>query len=365
MQGLAIPRTHFAMPTHLPLPLHLSQPQPQPQQGLHPLLDAACRLGPEYGGSLSSHLPMVLSALHALGADAQRLRQCLELGATRFTPSTDLPSATPLADWLARRGQWDAYRPLLAHFRAALARQGPDEVLRQAIPALLPGVSAAAFHGAIRLAHAVRAGHSDEMACALAYWACRWQLTAAAEVEPALVTRRDGLCFSDWSGRALAAMPLAMPAGALIADRMQVVARTPAFAALAGRLETDGDTLPALASMAVKLYLRSRSFTVLHLVTACHAVRTLQPWMADPGSDLRHLGDAFLAAMWSTAVDPTRPPLTPDPADSRGWPALAAAAMAQQDDHVIKLVHSCREEAAAYPASEGTYLQSARLALSA
>ena len=102
--------------------------------------------------------------------------------ATHAASPAGWPSPTPRrqCDWLALRGQTDAFAPLRATFAAALARDGRDAVLRAALPALLPGVAAAAFHGVIRTAHAVEAAHDGELAAALAYWAWRWQPLAPA-----------------------------------------------------------------------------------------------------------------------------------------------------------------------------------------
>ncbi len=86
------------------------------------LLDGQLTLPPEYRNALNNHLPM---ALHA-------------------------------------------------HFADAIARDDMDPVLRAGVPALIPGVAAAALHDDIRTAHAVGAGQPGELATALAYWAAAW-----------------------------------------------------------------------------------------------------------------------------------------------------------------------------------------------
>ena len=124
---------------------------------LHDLLDDSQTHAPEFNGGLTTHLPMALHALHGLGASDARLRAF----AARHA---DHPRDAP-PEFLALR----------AHHLAALERDGEDAVLRNVLPALLPGVAAGAFHGLIRTAHAVEAGHRGELASGLAYWAWRWQ----------------------------------------------------------------------------------------------------------------------------------------------------------------------------------------------
>jgi hypothetical protein len=146
---------------------------------LHELLNVNLQLPPEYQDQLTSHLPMALHCLHSLGASPQRMQEFYAAYARRFQGQSQrlIAPESPLAiaDWRQLRGQSDAYPTLLAYFNGLVARNGTETALRLALPDLMPGVAAAAFHGVIRTAHAVEAAHADELAAALAYWAWRWQ----------------------------------------------------------------------------------------------------------------------------------------------------------------------------------------------
>lgn len=324
---------------------------------LHELLDIAARVGPEYGEGLASHLPMALHALHVLGADEARLRQFLARSLTRFDPPPPDPVPRPLADWLASRGALAAHGALKAHFLADLATHGRDAVLRQSLPALVTGVGAAAFHGLIRSAHAVEAGHQGELASALAYWACAWKP----------LPRGDGgaagrLDIDRWIEILKAAPTQPQPPGRLISQRIVQVVGTPSHAALAGRLQGSDRVLPRLAALSVASYRDSGNFTVLHLVTASRAMRVLSPWFDEPHEALASFGNACAAAWLASGLDPARAAGSAKTAQPLEWDRIIERAIASDDDHVIKLVHACVSENAHCPSP--TYREAASRAVS-
>lgn len=299
------------------------------------LVDAA-RFDAEYGASLSNHLPMALVALARLGASDERLAEFAQRYAARLH-AAPAPEPWPAGDaWRAHLGHpraWPAYRAL---FRDWLRHEGAADVLAQTLPVLMAGVGAAAFHGPIRAAYALAANHADELADALAYWACRWfplgaPAASGSVADPAVL---------------LPALDLAdeLPDAALISQRMASAAAHPRFAPVADRLHVDlRSTLPRLAHLAAERYAAGADFTVLHLVTSAHAMQVLLPWLDDDDTARRealaHYARAWLAG-WATrpAHDAAQPPLAVLP-----WPEIVARALESDDDHAIKLVDSCRE----------------------
>lgn len=326
---------------------------------LHHLLDQSLRLPAEYGDGLTSHLPMALQALQALGADAARLDAFAQRYLQRFQAAGIAQVAPAPADWCQLRGTADGHAALLAHFQQAVAAQGSDAVLRSALPALLPGVAAAALHGLIRVSHAVQARHPAELAAALAYWAWRWQ-PLAAPLAPALAG--PALAFDDWRAALVEQAPDWTCEAPLIAIRMDRATASSPYQTLAGRLLPAPDLLRRLSRFAAERYAATRNFTVLHMLTAARALRLLQPWLPDtdavagavPAVVVHAMTAAYLAARL-----PRRAALPPPPPCS--WPEVLAAAIACDDEHLIKLVHACREEAAFY--GEGDYLPAAQRAL--
>jgi hypothetical protein len=325
---------------------------------LHELLNANLQLPPEYQDKLTSHLPMALHALHSLGASPQRMREFYEVYARRFQgcsqSSATQDSPLAVADWRQLRGQSDAYPTLLAYFNGLVARNGTDTALRLALPDLMPGVAAAAFHGVIRVAHAVEAAHAGELAAALAYWAWRWQPLANPPITGGLI----GL--DDWAKLLIEKAPGWHSDGPLIAIRMHEASQSDTYLALAGSLMPTATTetrIADLATLAVDRYVVKPNFTVLHMITGLHALRTLLPWMPDCETLQAIVVHCFVAAYLAARIMPSEPVTTPK---TRSWPEVLEAALSSNDDHLIKLVHACRDEAARY--GEGQYLLAATLA---
>ncbi len=336
---------------------------------LHRLLDAQLALPPEYRRQLTSHLPMALQALHALGANAAQLQAFYAAYLPRLGPLTSTgqaaaESAMPAAswpEWQTACGRMASYAALRAHFAWALAQQGQTAVLRQALPVLWPGLAAAGLHGPIRLAHALQSGHAGELAAALAYWAARWQLLPAPP-------RRPGWSFADWAARLTAAQGLVNSPATRIAARMDEASATPAYAELAAALQTGPDTLDQLEELVLDDYIACQDFTVLHLVTGLHALRQLLPLLDAP--DLAPVVRAATAA-WLAALRLPQPTASGSgiPANA-DWLALLEAARASTDDHAIKLVQVCHAQALRLHPAAGTgtvraerYRQAAVLAL--
>lgn len=321
---------------------------------LHTLLDEQLTLPPEYRNGLSSHLPMALQALHALGAGPARLRAFYGDYATRFQGRRAAPPAEPPADWLALRGQIDAFPALQAHFEEALARDGANTTLQAAMPALMPGVAAAALHGAIRTAHAVEAGHAGELAAALAYWAARWSAL------PPVPAATGGEPIERWFEGLQQAGDQWQPGPGLISAGMRQAAGTAAWQALVAAPALPPDPLAALARFAATRYVATRSFTVLHLVTGCRALQVLAPWCdaQAPAHALR----AFVAAYLASGAGSE--PRTPQQALA-DWPTLRAGAIASDDDHLIKLVHAAADWAARGGGDDSPWRAAAAMALAA
>lgn len=312
-----------------------------PSPALRQRLQDLHTLTPEYGRQLSSHLPMALAALDALGADAARLDQFAAAYRATHPLAEQPPAGRALRDWPTLLGLFDSLPDLRASLGRVLAEQGHDAVLAQALPRLLESPGAAAFHGLIRVAHALESGVDAELVEALAYWGSRWQpLPEAPPTTLPLIA--DPAAWLDTLDDAWRAQPTDSDAP-LIAQRMQTTARGAAWQQHAGRLDLSAwppeALLTALARAAAARYLLSRNFTVLHLVTGLRAAAVLHAQQPLPDSAWPRLRDAVGAASGVSGL--WRTPAAQAPAaDADNWDTLARRACAQDDDHVVKLVHA-------------------------
>lgn len=302
------------------------------------LLDRAQAFAPEYGGSLSTHLPMALVALNSLGADAPRMQAFFASICARLNPAPT--AAAPCENWLALRGDRAAFACVRAHFVQAIADHGRDAVLRQALPSLMDGVGAVAFHGLLRTASATVADHDEELASGLAVWACGHfpleSLVAAQSPDANSVSVANWLAHMAAQGDAWRD-----DSGGMITPQMRAFVRTPAFRDGVDRLTVHQGTLRELATQALAIYLRSNNFTALHLITSAHAMRTLMPWCDAPLVAVRHYARAYAAGVAASGVKLDAPLIA---VDVLPWPDALHAGAESDDEHVIKLVYACHEE---------------------
>lgn len=299
-------------------------------------LDEGARFDAEYQQGLSNHLPMALLALQRLGSSEARI----DTFATRYVwrlesaPNTiSWPSGEHWRNMLGIRDSWPTYRTL---FREWIGRDGADVVLAQVLPELMAGCGAAAFHGIIRTAYAVQGGHERELADGLAYWACRHLPLGdgggdGTVDDPTVVLHQMSTTSFDRN---------------LIVESMCDAVQEPDFDQLIKLLKVDDSTLNRLSRLAAMLYSSSGNFTVLHLITSCHAMRVLLPLLDNPLPAMHAYWRAYVAGYMASdlCLDKTT---TLQP-----WDQIIDIAIASDDEHVIKLVDSCREEERAYGGDE-------------
>jgi Questin oxidase-like len=281
---------------------------------------------------------MTLTALTRLGASQSRIDAFAKAYVQRLheaPPMVPWPAGDPWPGLLGQPSAWPMYRSL---WRDWMQDEGATDVLAQALPTLMQGAGAAAFHGLLRTSYALTANHVEELADALAYWSCRWFSCGEAGLaaqgargdDTATVLRRLSMRTEPHKA-------------AWIAEAMAQAAAQPSFAPTLARWNVDlKSTLPELATLAAKHYAVSANFTVLHLITSAHAMLVVLPWLRDVSrlSALQHYA-AAAAAAWATVPEAPKK-LTPL-MSAVSWQAVVTCAINQADDHVIKLVDSCRE----------------------
>lgn len=283
---------------------------------LHRALDAALGYGPAYrvdGMWLSSHLPMVLTALWRLEAPPTALQGQLALWAPQLPAAEPMPSRT---------------RPLC-------------EVLDERLPNLLDAPESAAFHGAIRLAYALEAGHAGELEAALRAWESAGPPLGAPP--PAGAGDRSLREVLD-AVRADAGLAFTPSRRQTIMNTMRDVLALSAFGTYLPqpRLSLDG-----LAEASLAVYLASFNFSALHLVTGLHALRVLlesRPGL-DQGQVLRCAWRAWLAIYVAIGRPaPDWAAVHAGRASEEDWRGALPALHASANDHRIKLADAAREE---------------------
>jgi hypothetical protein len=306
---------------------------------LQELLDEELGADPTTVRGLTNHLPMALVAKEGLGANAEELTRFAKAYSKKITaldaPSVRLDNTT----WTTAIGNRDAAADLRSYFVERISEEGSDEALRSHLPALLPGISGAAFHGVIRLAYAIEVSSPSRIAAGLAYLAeVGAPLRALA---PSDVTSPDPSEILSELSRS-PNLP-ARPNLRNITEEMSAVAQSDLFDATVSSLEITGDTFPHLAEAALHLYASTDDFTALHGVTGVEAISRLRPWIDDDELLSRFAFQALVAAYLSIGTPPlwSRDHLDEFAESNDSDPkAVALTAAFSNDEHVSKLVYT-------------------------
>jgi hypothetical protein len=185
------------------------------------------------------------------------------------------------------------YPRFVSFFQDRIREAGVDAVLHDWVPVLIPGLAASAFHAMIRLAYAIEGGLEDEIALALAYWASEYAPLPLA-LEPG-----EG-SLEQIAGRLRAKLADHVFKPGIIIDRMLEIAWDQALAGAVVQ-PAAAPSLRDIARFALQAYAEREDFTLLHIVTGCHAFRIVQRYANDKALARRYLWQAALAA-WLTVV---------------------------------------------------------------
>lgn len=222
---------------------------------LHQLLDDGIRYDPHYLPSMNSdHMPMTLCAIVGLGGT---IDDCL---AYRDDYSRILHEFEPLPaieDWRAGLGDDACYPALQGYFLAEIKKRGISETVSQYLPQILPGLAMDAFHPIIRLGYAIDFESDSESAAALAYMVSCHRPVPTSNTPLSI----SGVLQSQAEQGSLALTQNRF--GALIQELIDQGVYPVGCAA----------SLEACARSALDVYLGTRNFFALHLVTATQAVR--------------------------------------------------------------------------------------------
>ena len=237
---------------------------------LNIFLERAGKYHPLYGGGLATHIPMVLTALDALGAPQNKLEQIFNQSIDNLDQIGSLENVKAFDDVESELGNNKSYLRYLKYFQNQLVNHSSQEVLKKALPILLPGIAASAFHGLIRLAYAIEANCKSEIAVALAYWSAEFQSFELVEettdesledILSRLSPLGEGFEFSQ----------------GIIVNRMSEIGAV---------LKSNGEfiqpqniDLETLKAFTLKLFYLQNDFTLLHTVTGCHAFSVILPYI--------------------------------------------------------------------------------------
>lgn len=289
----------------------------------------------------ANHCPMALCALAQMGASSSRLREFF-LRWQEHHAKSETPSGTAITpeNWDLFQGDATAYIALQRMFEKWVVQQGCAQVLTAVLPRVSSTVASGAFHALIRLGHAVQVGHAGEIGASLAAFVSqplrmRVEWTKQAEI----ISVPEGL------QRLANVFSSIRFAGGSIVARVAAAFAHPDFDMALPRPPKVPDLLDQMGAAALQVYWQTDDFIALHLVTALHSARVVFSTLPASlqNTMLADLWLAFCAAYVALGAPPLQMRAHCVPVED--WERLHGLAVDANDDHVIKLVHACSDEA--------------------
>ncbi|MGB7975021.1 MAG: questin oxidase family protein [Roseiarcus sp.] len=319
----------------------------------------------EFPFCLANHLPMVLVALHRMGASDERLEAYCQIYRRQngLVPMPERIGAITRKNWRAFLGQREREGDYRAFFAGEVARLGATPAALLYLPELIPGMAASATHALMRMAYATMTDSDEETGVALGYWAATYlSLGPSQGLAPSTDDPAEVLAFM--SGPQ--AFRQVEPDRDLLWHFMRAVSEKPEFAPVVDRLAIGPETRDRIARCSLALYAATLDFCALHAVTGTHWLRLIAPRTPDAATALRHFWQAIasLVPKIGFPVLPSADELEiwrrarlPD------WPEIYREAVARDDEHDLSLVFSAGEEFKHYGDRLYQYVAAKRLSL--
>jgi hypothetical protein len=315
--------------------------------------------GPEFGGDeegnngLTNHGPMAVEVLVRRGhdVDVPRWVDAYMPRLEELPGADDRITGQTWRDALGdgrRVGDWTAY------FSNQMTEHPWRDVLVTWWPRLLPGISAGATHGVIRVGHAVRTlltgnegpAAQTELAHGLAFWAARWRSVPGVSVPAGTLD----------AAAALDAVPHLPVQQGVIASRIPRLADLAGWSASLTSLRPAVDAadveerLTDLIDAATVRYLThgyGSPVLLVHTATApnavLHALPVLPQPMWAPSLAAVWSASAAIVAMYEPAAAVPRAELPTAPTATDPAAEAVERAAAHGDEHVLKFTDTAAE----------------------
>ena len=300
---------------------------------------------------LTNHGPMAAEALVTLGR-AGLVVPWVEGYRKRFTWSAPVArEKLTRENWREALGDGNRVADWTEFFNRELKEAAWTQVLEKWSGVLVPGLAAAAAHGLIRTAHAVRSLSAKEtelrrreLAAGLGYWAAYYQPLPEAQN-----VRAEKLKPAEAIKRVPQLPPEKRLRGSIMIG-LRSLDSFPPFAGAADLVEVTnnaGQFLSELTETFAGVYLknvnRQNHITLIHSVTAATALRSLLPYLS-PATTQRALryGWQVAAALYSISGGGSTNPMPQAKEIKRD--DLIDRAVATQDEHAIKFTEACLRE---------------------
>ena len=324
--------------------------------------------GPDLRNGLTSHAPMAVEAMAAMGRP-DAVMPWLAQYRKGLMPRPAGRAPIDARTWREALGHEDRFADWHAFFAAELGEAPWRDVVARWVGRLSPAICASAMHGVIRVGHAVRSLENaetprrlGELAEGLGYWAAAYQTLPTAPAGSGSMRPAE----------AIASVPV-VPASertftGTIVGSLAALGTFPAFAPVIGMIDVERDPVPLVSELSetfTRIYLANAhdfltTIVFVHAVTSATAVRSLLPIVPEgvAREAIRHLWQAECALYAAFGTAPARADDVESPEEPE---ALVDLAITNGDEHAIKFTEACLREHALNPSP--AYLAAARHAI--
>ena len=323
-----------------------SHRNPATQHGLERAIAWSRQWSAEFPFFLANHLPMVLVALHRMGASHERLEAYCQIYHKQngLVPVPEPTGTVTRDNWREFLGQREREGDYRAFFGAEVVRLGATPAAVRYLPELIPGMAASALHAFMRMAYATTTDSDEETAVALGYWAATY-LTLGASQGCAPTTDDPAEVLASMYGPAT--FRQVETERDLLWHFMRAIALKPEFAPVVDLLSIGPETHDRIARCSIALYAATLDFCALHAVTGTHWLRLIAPRTPDRAAALRYFWQAIASLVpkigfpvlpSADQLDAWRRSPLPD------WPEIFREAITRDDEHDLSLSFSAGEE---------------------
>src|SRR3984885_2996598 len=319
----------------------------------------------EFPFCLANHLPMVLVALHRMGASDERLEAYCHIYHRQngLVPVPEPIDKITRDNWRGFLGQREREGDYRAFFAGEAARLGATPTALLYLPELIPGLAASATHALMRMAYATMTAGAAASGVALGYWAATYlSLGPSRGLTPSTDDPAEVLAFM--SGPP--AFRHVEPERDLLWHFMRAVSEKPEFGPVVDMLAIGPETHDRIARCSLALYAATLDFCALHAVTGTHWLRLIARRTPDAATPLRYFWQA-IASLVPKIGFPVLPSADELEAWRRAplpdWPEIYREAVARDDEHDLSLTFSASEEFKHYGDRLYQYAAAKRLSL--
>lgn len=322
----------------------------------------------EYGGYLSNHLSHALIALYKLEAPPSKINNFFEMYINKLEEKIPAEKKISKNNWKEFKGKKENYTGLVEFYKEELSKRRVDDVLNEFIPELIEGLSGSAFHGLITLGYALEFMEDTlNIAEGLAYWTfCFSSLGISSKQgtfkDPLEIFKevKEDRIFDNISNKKLKFHESMME----FKKYPQALQKYDIYISPNASSE---ELMHEFMKLVVDVFLKTGAvdFFLLHGVTSMRALKTVLSHIHDKEIQLDALRFFWRAVLCTYVIQGEKAikPIGDYESKHNSWANIIDCTLHENDEHLLKLVFVCHDEAKQSEIKDRLFKETAQRAL--